>query len=240
MHKESSMPRLTLVALSVLFAARFFVATAAAHEAEEPLYDRVSLSASAQMEVPNDRLRADLSAQFEGEDAARLAAEVNRAVDWALGQAREEKAVEVKTLDYRTHPLYRQQTLSGWRVRQGIRLTSTDATALSHLVGRLQKRLAVDAVAYELSPEARSEAENQLIQQAIAAFQDRARRISGGFGREQYRLVQVDIQSGGQVPQPMFRASVAMEADMATAPRIEAGSQTVQVTVSGTIELLVH
>ncbi len=223
-----------------LLAGFFLAQSTFAHEPAEPAYDRISLNASAQMEVSNDRLRAELYVQHEGEDAARLAAQVNRAVDWAVAEAKKVPQVEVRTLDYRTHPLYSKQTLTGWRVRQAIRLKSADTTVLSDLIGRLQERLAVESVGYELSPQARREAENDLIDQAIDAFRVRAQRVSKQFGRADYRLVQVDIHSGSQSPQPMFRAAaMSMEADRVSSPRIEPGAQTVQVTVSGTIELRV-
>ncbi len=209
-----------------------------AHEPSEPTYDRISLSASAQVEVPNDRLKAELYVQYEGEDAAQLAGRVNQAVAWALEQSKRVPEVEVRTLDYRTHPLYRKQTLSGWRVQQAISLKSADAAAMGRLIGILQERLAVEQVGYELSPEARREAENDLMARAIAAFRERAEMVSRQFGREGYRLVQVDIQGGGQGPQPMYRAAMAMEADRAP-PSLQPGSETVQLTVSGTIELRV-
>jgi len=211
-----------------------------AHEEEHDTYDQVSLSASAEMEVPNDRLNAELYVQVEGEDASRLAAQVNQAMEWALAQAKQVSQVEARTEDYRTHPLYRKQTLTGWRVRQSIRLKSADTTALSELVGRLQQRLAVESVGYELSPEARQAAENQLIAQAIDSFTARAKQVAKQFGRAGYRLVRVDIMNGSVSPRPMYRAAaMAMDVERA-APRFQPGSQTVTITVNGTIELKVE
>lgn len=213
---------------------------AVAGEAAAATYDRVSLSAAAQSEVANDRLRAELYIQREGEDAAALAADVNRAIDWAVALAKGVEGVEVQTQDYRTHPLYRKQILKGWRVRQSIRLESADTTALSELIGRLQQRLAVESVGYELSAMAREQAENALIGRAIAAFTTRAEMVTQQFGRSDYRLVQVDINSGARPPQPMYRtAAMVVEADRVSAPRIKLGSQEVQVWVNGTIELRV-
>jgi len=52
--------------------------------------------------------------------------------------------------------------------------------------------------------------------------------------------VRVDIQNSSPGPRPMFRSTaMAMEADMAAPPRLQPGSQKVQVTVNGTIELRV-
>jgi predicted secreted protein len=208
---------------------------------EQPLtYDRVSLAASAEREVSNDVLTALLYIQREGSDAASLAEEVNRAIEWGVAEAKKLPAVKVQTRDYRTHPIYSKQTLSGWRVRQSMRLESVDAAGLGALLGRLQQRLALESLGYELSPERRTSVENELIGEAIAAFSARARLIAEQFGRRDYRLVSVDIGSGGTPPRPYLRsAALPMRAESA-APTIEAGSQTVEVQVRGTIELQVQ
>lgn len=217
------------------------VGTVVAAEEKPLTYDRVSLSAVAETEVPNDLLTAVLFAQREGSEASRLAQEVNRAIDWGVEEAKKVPRVKVRTLEYRTHPVYNKQTLSGWRVRQSLRLESADASILSELVGRLQTRLAVDSIAYKLSPGHRRQAENELIQQALAAFSERAKLIADQFGRPEYRLVKIDVNTGGTVPRPLFRASaMAMRADVAPPPAIEPGTQTVQVQVDGTIELRVQ
>jgi predicted secreted protein len=218
------------------------LAGAAVAAEEKPLtYDRVSLSAAAESEVPNDLLTAVLFAQREGSEASRLAQEVNRAIDWGVEEAKKVPQVKVRTLEYRTHPVYNKQTLSGWRVRQSIRLESADASLLSELVGRLQKRLSVDSIAYKLSPERRRQAENELIERALAAFTGRAKLIAKQLGRPEYRLVKVDVNTGSTVSRPIYRTSaMAMRVDAAPPPAIEPGTQTVQVQVNGTIELRVQ
>lgn len=209
---------------------------------DEPLsYDRVSLSAGAESEIPNDLLTAVLFMQREGSDASQLAADVNLNIEWAVAEAKKLAQVKVRTLEYRTHPVYSKHTLTGWRVRQSIRLESADASALSDLVGRLQQRLAVDSIAYRLSPERRREVENELIQQALDAFSERAKLIAERLGRPEYRLVHINVGSAGAMPRPMYRsAAVSMQAESVSAPAIEPGTQTVEIEISGTIELTVQ
>ncbi len=211
--------------------------------ADEPTtYDRISLTASAQAEVNNDLLSAELYVQREGSDAALLAREVNRDIEWAVGEAKRVAAVEVRTLGYQTHPVYEKRRLSAWRVRQSIRLKSADTSTLSDLIGRLQDRLAVESVGYELSPEVRAEAEDRLIQEAIEAFSRRAALVTDKFGRPGYRLVNISIGSNGSAPRPMYQSrAMNMSMDQAmSAPTLESGNQTVRVTVDGMIELRVQ
>ncbi|HEY5790494.1 MAG TPA: SIMPL domain-containing protein [Gammaproteobacteria bacterium] len=200
-------------------------------------YDRVQLSGSATREVANDTLVAVLFVQREGQAAAPLAAEVNAAIAWGLEQARKADGVKVQTLGYQTNPVYQNNRISGWRVRQALRLESRDSERLSTLLGELQARLALQSVGYEVSPEARRAAEEALVREALAAFRARAELVSGELGAAGYRLVQLDVDGGGPPPRP-YQAMAAMEMRAAAAPpALEAGTQDLSVTVRGTIEL---
>lgn len=204
---------------------------------EKPLtYDRISLSVTASAQVENNILVAMLYAQREGSQAAKLVDEVNRVVRWGLDLAREAADVKVQTLDYNTRPIYRNQTLTGWRARQSIRLESGDAEQLSKLIGKLQERLSVQSVGYDVSPQLRQGTEDRLIAEAIDAFKNRAGLVTKRMGRSEYRLVRMDVNTVGVPVRPVPMRAMAMEASAAP-PALEAGTQTVRVTVSGTIEL---
>jgi predicted secreted protein len=144
--------------------------------AEQPplAYDRISFSVSTGESVANDTLVAVLYAQQEGTDASRLSRTVNRTIEKAVKIAKSNPAIKVRTLDYTTSPRYQKQKLSGWRVRQSIRLESRDATALSELIGELQQELNVGSISYTLSVERRAESEERL----IGSAGQRARRGS--------------------------------------------------------------
>lgn len=201
-----------------------------------PSFNRVSLQAEASAEVDNDQLVAVLYIQKEGNDSASLARDINRTMQWAMDLAGKMKDVQAQTLGYRTAPVYRKNVASGWRVSQSMRLESADHQALSHLIGQLQTRLALQSVSYEISKQKRRQAEEQLISEALARFQDRARLVTRQLGRKDYRLVQLDVNSGGQLPSPIPRTRM-LAAEPASTPRLEAGTSEVRVQVSGTVEL---
>jgi predicted secreted protein len=204
-----------------------------------PEYDRASFSVTATAEVENDTLVAVLAVQRDGSSTRRLSAEVNQAMTWALGKAREVAAVKAQTLDYQTSPLYQKGTITGWRVSQSLRLESRDAAALSELIGALQEQLTLQSVGYEVSRERRRQIEEKLVTEGIAGFQARARLVADGMKRQGYRLVQMDVGTNDQpvpiVPRAMRMAAAEMQA--APPPAFEAGTQTLSVTVSGTVEL---
>jgi len=223
-----------IVALSLL---SLFISPVFAGD-NKPTYNHINLSISATDEIENDTLVAQLYVQKEGQIASQLAEQTNQTIEWAIQQAKQIPTITVQTLDYHTSPIYRKRSQDGWRVKQSLRLTSQDSVAISQLIGKLQQRLMVENIRYKVSHKKRITAENKLITQAISAFKARAKLISKTWEHTNYRLVKMDIRTSGRAVQPMFRAQASMEMDTLTAPALETGKQTIQVTASGTIELL--
>ncbi len=208
--------------------------------AEETTYNQISFSVSAEKEVENDVLTAVLFASQTGQDTTILADAVNKDITWAMEIAKQQKVVDSHTLNYTTNPVYKNGRIDGWQVRQSIELKSKDSKVLSSLLGKLQQKLRVQSIAYSLSDEVRKATEETLISKALANFKNRAAQVQANMERAEYRVVQLDIQTAGDMPQPMFRAAHAegmMMAAAPTAPSLDAGKQVVQVTVSARIEL---
>lgn len=209
-------------------------------DGDKPTYDRIDFGVSAKAQVENDTLTAVLYALKQGPDLAALSGEVNKAIAAAVKRARQESAVTVQTLDYETFPNnYQNNRPAGWLVRQSIRLESKSPEPLAKLVGELQSGLALGSMGYAISPERFKEQEEKLIDQALAAFRGRAERIAKDLGRAQYRIVQARIERGGR-PEPRPFRAMGMAAEAAPAalpPTLEAGRDTVEVQVNGTIEL---
>ncbi|MCW8889968.1 MAG: SIMPL domain-containing protein [Sedimenticola sp.] len=200
-----------------------------------PSYDRISFSASAGESVENDILMATLYAQQEGNNPTRLSTEINQAISQAVTLAKQQPEIKVQTLDYTTHPIYRNNTITGWRVRQSIRLESRNASAISQLIGTLQETLQLGNTQYTVSPERQQSVQNRLTTEAIQAFRQRAELITREMGRQDYRVVEMQINENGSSPRQYAMQGRALMAE--AAPTLEAGTQRLQVQVSGTIEL---
>jgi predicted secreted protein len=208
-----------------------------AHD-DDPTYDRVSLSASAEREVENDLLVAVLFAEHQAQRQQAVSEKVNSAIRWALDKTRVADTVKVQTTQYNTSPLYNKSVITGWRARQSIRLESEDSDKLSDLIGDLQERLSIGSVSYAVSKPARDHVEESLISDALAQFRQRADLVTRELGRTSYRIIQIDINTQGAHPMPVAYATRGVAAAMeSAAPAIEAGVQTVTVNVSGTIEV---
>jgi predicted secreted protein len=204
-----------------------------------PTYDRVELAVTARQDVDNDTLTAVLYAQRQGVATPPLAAEVNQAMAMAMERAKAVPEVRAQTLGYQTNPVYNKQTLTGWRVTQSLHLESNDPAKLSALIGELQPILAVQSIDYSISPERRQAAEDSLIRTALDLFKGRARLVTERLGRSDYRLVSLNVDTANLPLPRMSMRALAMTAEAATPPTLEAGTQEITVNVHGTIELLI-
>lgn len=221
--------RTLLLALLVLLTLPL---AAAAQAPAEPLFNLVTLQADAMREVPNNQFGAVLAAEAEGTDTAQLADSVNREMQKALAVAKTYRSVIARSGSYQTLPVYDKGRILRWRVRQELRLESTDIAAAVELVGKLQASLVVSGMSLSVSPEVRRQTENALHAEAIAAFEERARLVRDAMKAKGYRVRDLQFSSG-ESPRPMFAAARQSVAQ----PAIEPGTTRILITVSGTIQL---
>lgn len=200
----------------------------------------VDLSAEASRPAPNDEIHAVVYTEATGNNPAELAKRVNQTLGDALKVVRGQPGISAKTGSQSTYPLYGQnQRIENWRMRAELRLESRDGTVLSETLGRLQQmKLAVGHVIQQVSPESRRRAEDAATEDAIRAFEARAKVVAGVFGKR-YKIKQISIQQNGSPPpMPMMHArGAAMMAEAAAPAPIEAGESLVTTTISGQIEL---
>lgn len=212
---------------------------ARAQDKAEALFNLVNLTAQAEREVANDTMTAVLAVDNEGTDPAALADGVNRAMREALKVAEGFRNVKSRSLNYQTWPVYdNKQRITRWRVRQELRLESRDFTQATELIGKLQSTLVVSGLNVGLSPEARKQAENSLIVEALAAFHERAGIVRDAQKAKSYRVKDLQVASGGGIQPRMYAAQRGgVAAASVAAPAVEPGASTIQVNISGTVQL---
>lgn len=199
-------------------------------------YNVVDLQAEAQREVQNDLMLATLYAEQNGEDAAKAANSVNRVVNDALRAAGEFKAVKAASAGYQTYPVYsKANRIEGWRVRSEIRLESRDFKALSSLIGKLQSGMQLSYLGFSVSREARKQAEDEMIAEAIANFRARADIVRQSLNARGYKIQRMNVGAGGFHPHPVLAR--ALKSQDVAAPNVEGGTSQVTVSVSGTVEI---
>lgn len=225
--------------LIALFIALLFVPTAAlASDDDDDDATLLSLTASAEREVDNDLMTVNLSIERRAADVSEAVDEVNTLMRQALDQAKREPAAEVRSLGYSTSPVYdrerKQVEPVAWQVKQVLELKGQDFDKLTALAGDLQKTgLAITQIQFSVSPEARTGYQDELLEEAIARWQQIAQRMGASLGASHLFPKEMTLhENGGFYPSPMLR-SAAMDSALASAPALEAGRSTVRVTVSG-------
>ncbi len=211
--------------------------TGPASAAEEtPRYNQIHFQVERNRAVDNDRMHAVLSTTAEDDNAARLADQINRTMDWAHKTAKTKTKIEVRTGGYRTHPVYDKDKIRRWRATQELILEASEFAELGGLIGQLQERLQVTSINFSVSAEKRRAVEDDLITRSLEAFKLRAELVRKQFAAKGYRIVEVSINTGGGQPVPLMRG-LAMESASVAPPAIEAGTSTLTLIVGGTIEL---
>ena len=230
---------LPMVAVLLVVAVPLFAsASAQAQERAETLFNLVTFSAQAEREVANDTLTAVLAVDSEGGDPVGLADNANRAMREALKIAQGYRSVNARSLNYQTWPVYDKARIVRWRVRQELRLESRDFAQATELIGKLQSSLVVASLAVGLSPETRKLAENSLIAEALAAFHERAAILRDAQKAKSYRTKELQVNAGGGAQPRMYAAQRGGIASSQVAPpAVEPGASSIQVTVSGTVQL---
>ncbi|WP_174873820.1 SIMPL domain-containing protein [Vogesella oryzae] len=202
----------------------------------------LNLSASAERELPNDEVTANLYVQERQAQPALLAERLNKALARAKSESGGFRQVEVSTGNYNSWPDYnRDGKIQGWQGRASIHLKSRDFTATAELVARLQKFMLLENVQFGVADSTRRQVEASLIPEAIAALQAQAAAAGKALGQPGQQVVELNIGSvQAPPPVPMLRAK-AMMADSAapevSTPDWQAGNSQVRLNVSGRIEL---
>jgi len=200
------------------------------------------LSASGSVEVVQDLLAMTLSATREGPDATAVQIQLKSALDAALAEARKQAVpgqMDVRTGQFSLYPRYsREGKISNWVGTAELVLEGRDFSRISATAGKIQA-LSVSQTQFSLSREQRERVEGEAQAQAIHRFKTRAAEIAKGFGFSGFSLREVAVNSNDQggFPRPRMMAMEARGA-LADAPvPVEAGRATVQVTVSGSIQM---
>jgi len=201
----------------------------------------LSLDAQASVEVPQDVLHITLFYEQQANNPAQLSAALNQRTAQTLhdAEAAGHAGVELHTGTLSVSPSTdRDGKISGWRGRSELVLESHDFAAVAKLAGVLANDMQISSVDFSLSPQAERAAQAKLSGEAIASFRQEAQAAAQDFGYSGYVVREVRLgRNNGVLPRPMMMMSARALApnEAAASIPVEAGNQTVTVTVSGSI-----
>lgn len=217
------------------------IATAQAADPPGPSGGVLNLSASAQLDVPNDVLGVVLSTTRDGPDASSVQSALKQALEAALSEAKQAARpgqVEVQAGNFALYPRYSQKgQISGWQGSTELGIQGRDMPAIARLTGRIGS-MTIARVSYSLSREQREKVESDLAAQAIGRYRAKAAEFARQFGYGGYVVRDVSVQTSeppGPVPMQMMRGK-SMPASEEALP-VEPGTGVVSVVVSGSVSM---
>ena len=207
----------------------------------ETLKNVAQLSASGSVEVQQDLLSISLTTSRDGPDAAAVQTQLRQALEAALTQARQAASpgqMDVRTGNFSLYPRYGNNgKINGWQGSTELVLEGRDFPRITSTAGKIQS-LTLGNVSFELSREQRARVESEARSLAIERFKAKAGEIARSFGFEGYTLREVSVNANDQAYMPRPRVMTMAKSDMAEAAiPVEAGKSTVQVNVSGSVQM---
>ncbi|WP_326518843.1 SIMPL domain-containing protein [Acinetobacter sp. CAAS 2-6] len=216
-----------------------------AHVQAQPVeslnYQIINLQAEASREMSNDEMQAILFIEKSNRQPAELAAQMNQLMSQAIQTARKYPQVKVKTGSQSTYPIYDtdNRKLKEWRGRAEIQINSQDFKAASQLISELQQNFQTESISFSVSDQQRKTVENELMIEASKNFQQRAQAVSKAWNKNQYTLVNLNLNTNNYFPQPMVRSSMSKLASAEAMPvqDMSAGESKISVNANGSIQL---
>jgi len=227
--------------LSTLVLASAFSATAFAQQNEQLNYNVINVQAEAARKVSNDEMHAVLYIEKSNKQPAELASQITQLMNQAMALAKKYPQVKVETGSQTTYPIYDNENrkLKEWRGRAEIQIESTDFKAASQLIGELQQNFQTQSINFSVSDAQRKKVENELMVEASKNFQQRAQMLSQAWNKSGYNLINLNLNTNNQYPQPiMMRASMAKfsGAEAVDAQDVAAGESKITVNANGAIQ----
>lgn len=227
---------------AMLFAACAAAGVAAQNVPYPPPQNVLQLSASGTVEVTQDLISLQLSTTRDGADAAVVQSQLRTALEAALAEAKKSALpgqLDVRTGNFAIYPRTgRDGKLTGWQGSAELILEGRDFPRITQAAGRITT-MTMAGVSFSLSREQRAKVESEAQDIAISRFRAKAAELTKGFGFTGYTLREVSVQSQepGFVRPMMARAAMAAEMAKDASVPVEAGKATVNVQVSGSVQL---
>lgn len=204
-------------------------------------YNIVNIQAEAARQVSNDEMHAILYIEKSNKQPTELASQMTQLMNQTMRLAKKYPQVKVETGAQTTYPIYDNDSrkLKEWRGRAEVQLESTDFKAASQLISELQQNFQTQSINFTVSDTQRKKVENELMIEASKNFQQRAQMLSQTWNKPGYYLVNLNLNTSNNYPQPiMMRASMAKfsGAEAADAQDVAAGESKITVNANGTIQ----
>ncbi len=232
---------------------------ATANASDKTSEPTLSLRASASETVAQDTVTLTLNKEVRGDNQVELSRSVNETMNKVREKAKADQELEVKTGSYQVwfernnNPPVKpmpsaaksgdEQETTGeanaggtWVARGELLITSKNMEKASQFAADVDEDMALDGIRFSLSREARETIEKRVLAATTAAFKTRAQDAVSALEFGGYRIKSLRLGDAGK-PESYQPRMMAMSAAKA-GPAIEAGKETVTLSMEGVIFLL--
>ncbi|TCP91219.1 putative secreted protein [Cricetibacter osteomyelitidis] len=166
--------------------------------ADDDKANLINFTVQSEKEMPRDLMLVSLYIQKEGKDINALTQETTKALNELVAQAKSESAVEIKTNSQFSYPKYDsvRNKQNGWIMRAEVVLESKDFATLSQLAEKFSDKWAMENVGFALSRDAMKQVEDEMVQDVIAKFKQKATLIQTAMQAKGYKVQNLNIRSG--------------------------------------------
>lgn len=205
--------------------------------AENNKHPYASLNAQAATEVAQDTLKITLAIEISDESQKSVSEQLAEAMNASVNKAKvNANGVTITSDRYQVWPMNDQEgNISNWRGRGEFSLESKNFEAVSNLAALLDET-SVASMSFFVSPQLRAKHEEELLVKAAQSFKDRAQALTKALGYTRYELRSADLSGAGisydSVPVLMRAAAFS-----AKAVPVESGTETISVSVNGSVYL---
>jgi len=203
---------------------------------------QVRLQATAERAIAPDLLRITLYSEVREKEASWSAQTTTEILNLAIEKAREVANVTIQSGNRSSYPVYddKGQNIIAWQERAELHLESADFATLVSLSTALRGNLEIASQQFLISKTLRRETENALMEEAIAAFGERAQIVTKALDGQSYKIVQIEFDGQNSIRPliaPRNMMLMAASASKESVPQIEAGTSDVVVSLQGIIEV---
>ena len=195
------------------------------------------LSETAHVSVTPDEIVAVLRASAITPAAAEAQGRVNTQIARALDEARRVPGITTSTGSYNVWQ--RTQPSVQWTASQTILLKGRDGEKMLQLVATLQaQQLAVERLAWQVSPEAGRKAAAEATRLALTSLRSRGEDAAAILGLKFSGFREIRLDGQRPSPAPMAMRAMATETAAAAPPMPRAEAQDIDIQASAEAEII--
>jgi predicted secreted protein len=212
------------------------VAAPSTEAAQRPT--EMTLQASATSDVKQDTVDIAVAFDVTANEQAEAGKKLSAVLDEAMKVARSSKDVDASSGNFRVWSVVNAKAkTTTWRGQGEIILESKKFDAASALAAKLGEKGAIANLRFSLSRTGREAEERKLLNQAAAAFRERALAAATAFGFSGYRISRIELGGSGGA-EPMYAmAKAARSPEGSPSTPLEPAMVSVSISVNGTVVL---